>query len=80
MGKLEKPLTWILVVGLLGYLFMGDCCKTECSSDVKKEIRVEIQTDDESINVDSIEDAVLESIDTTDADTLIEIKINLTEE
>jgi hypothetical protein len=80
MGKLEKPLTWILVVGLLGYLFMGNCCKTECSSDVKKEIRVEIQTDDESINVDSIEDAVLESIDTTDADTLIEIKINLTEE
>jgi hypothetical protein len=80
MGKLEKPLTWILVVGLLGYLFMGNCCKTECSSDVKKEIRVEIQTDDESINVDSIEDAVLESIDTTDADTLIEIKIDLTEE
>jgi hypothetical protein len=80
MGKLEKPLTWILVVGLLGYLFMGDCCKTECSSDVKKEIRVEIQTDDESINVDSIVDAVLESIDTTDADTLIEIKIDLTEE
>ena len=80
MGKLEKPLTWILVVGLLGYLFMGDCCKTECSSDVKKEIRVEMQTDDESINVDSIVDAVLESIDTTDADTLIEIKIDLTEE
>ena len=50
MGKFEKPLTWILIIGILGYLFMGNCCKTECSTEVKKEIRVE----DENLNIDSI--------------------------
>ena len=25
MGNLEKPLTWILVIGLLGYLFVANC-------------------------------------------------------
>ena len=41
MEKFEKPLTWILVIGILGYLFMGNYGKTECSTEVKKEIRVE---------------------------------------
>ena len=25
MGNLERPLTWILVIGLLGYLFVVNC-------------------------------------------------------
>ena len=54
MGKFEKPLTWILIIGILGYLFMVNCYKTECSTEVKKEIRVEIKVEDENLNIDSI--------------------------
>ena len=87
MGKFEKPLTWILIIGILGYLFMGNCCKTECSTEVKKEIRVEIkdwdeiQVEDENLNIDSMVDKVIENIDIEgDVDTAIEINIDLTEE
>ncbi len=87
MGKFEKPLTWILIIGILGYLFMGNCCKTECSTEVKKEIRVEIkdwdeiQVEDENLNIDSMVDKVIENIVIEgDVDTVIEINIDLTEE
>ena len=87
MGKSEKPLTWILVIGILGYLFMGNYGKTECSTEVKKEIRVEIkdwdeiQVEDENLNIDSMVDKVIENIDIEgDVDTVIEINIDLTEE
>ena len=81
MGKSEKPLTWILVIGILGYLFMGNYGKTECSTEVKKEIRVEIQVEDENLNIDSMVDKVIENIDIEgDDDTVIEINIDLTEE
>jgi len=80
MGKFEKPLTWILIIGILGYLFMGNCCKTECTTEVKKEIRVEIQVEDENLNIDSMVDTVIENIDIEgDVDTVIEINIDLTE-
>ena len=95
MGNLEKPLTWGLVIVLLGYLFIANCdCGEETSckanngfniesenldSEVKQEIKVEIQIEDESLNVDSILGAVLEDIDTEgNLDTVI--KIDLTEE
>jgi len=95
MGNLEKPLTWGLVIVLLGYLFIANCdCGEEASctanndfniesenldSEVKQEIKVEIQIEDESLNVDSILGAVLEDIDTEgNLDTVI--KIDLTEE
>ena len=95
MGNLEKPLTWGLVIVLLGYLFIANCdCEKEAScranndfniesenldSEVKQEIKVEIQIEDESLNVDSILGAVLEDIDTEgNLDTVI--KIDLTEE
>jgi len=95
MGNLEKPLTWGLVIVLLGYLFIANCdCGEEASctanngfniesknldSEVKQEIRVEIQVEDESLNVDSILGAVLEDIDMEgNIDTVI--KIDLEEE
>ena len=81
MVKFEKPLTWILIIGILGYLFMGNCCKTECSTEVKKEIRVEIKVEDENLNIDSMADTVIENIDIEgDVDTVIKINIDLTEE
>ena len=81
MGKFEKPLTWILIIGILGYLFMGNCCKTERSTEVKKEIRVEIQVEDENLKIDSMVDTVIENIDIEgDLDTVIEINIDLIEE
>jgi len=81
MGKFEKPLTWILIIGILGYLFMGNCCETECSTEVKKEIRVEIKVEDENLNIDSMVDTVIENIDIEgDVDTVIKINIDLTEE
>ena len=79
MGNLEKPLTWGLVIVLLGYLFVANCEFGENSTctlnngfnigfeddteEVRQEIRVEIQVEDESLDVDSIIDAVLEDID-----------------
>jgi hypothetical protein len=78
MGNLEKPLTWGLAIVLLGYLFIANCeCGegTACplnsgfnigyESDVKseKDISIDIKVEDESINVDSIVDAVLEEIE-----------------
>ena len=95
MGNLEKPLTWGLVIVLLGYLFIANCdCGEETSckanngfniesenldSEVKQEIRVKIQVEDENLNVDSIVDAVLEDIDAEgNIDTII--KIDLEEE
>jgi len=81
MGKFEKPLTWILVIGILGYLFMVNYGKTECSTEVKKEIRVEILVEDENLNIDSMVDKVIENIDIEgDVDTVIEMNIDLTEE
>ena len=86
MGKFEKPLTWILIIGILGYLFMGNCCKTECSTEVKKEIiRFEIEPPlpwaGENLNIDSMVDKVIENIDIDgEVDTVIEINIDLTEE
>jgi hypothetical protein len=78
MGNLEKPLTWGLAIVLLGYLFIANCkCGegTTCplnngfnmgyENDAKSEenISVEIKVVDESIDVDSIVDAVLEEIE-----------------
>ena len=95
MENIEKPLTWVLVIVLLGYLFIANCdCGEEASctanngfniesenldSEVKQEIRVKIQVEDENLNVDSIVDAVLEDIDAEgNIDTII--KIDLEEE
>jgi len=97
MGNLEKPLTWGLVIVLLGYLFVANCecgedatCPLnngfnigfeENSDDVKQEIGLEIQVEDENLKIDSIVDAVLENIDMEgDVDTVIEINIDLTQE
>ena len=92
MENLEKPLTWVLVIVLLGYLFIANCdCGEEASCtakngfniqsenetiDVNQEIKIEIQVEDESLNVDSIADAVLEDIDMEgNIDTVIQIDL-----
>ena len=74
MGKYERPLTWILLIGLLGYLFVDNFSKTECSIEEKKEIRVDIQFEDKNLNIDSMADTVFENIDKEgDVDTVIKI-------
>jgi len=103
MGKFEKPLTWVLIIVLLGYLFatnfgsennssftikdpkMG-AAPIETSSHnllesepYKKEIMLEVQLKDDSLNVDSIIEAALKDIDMKgNIDSLI--RINLEEE
>ena len=89
MENLEKPLTWVLIIVLLGYLFIANYKHGEAASctannnfniefkdnaiDVKQEIKVEIELEDETLNVDSIVYAVLEDIDDT-------IKVDISEE
>ena len=79
MGNLEKPLTWVLVIVLLGYFFISNCNfggEASCSEnngfniesvnetiDIKQEIQGEIQVEDENLNVDSLVNGVLEDID-----------------
>ena len=92
MVNLEKPLTWVLVVVVLGYLFISNCDfgeETSCSVnngfniesvnetiDIKQEIQVEIQLEDESLNIDSMVNEVLEDIDMQAyIDTAIEIDL-----
>ena len=89
MGNIEKPLTWVLVIVLLGYLFatnigsendssftiknpkMGSVEIIDTPAGEKKCVKIE----DDSLNVDSIIDAVLEDIDIEgDVDTLIELE------
>ena len=78
MGNIEKPLTWGLVIVLLGYLFVANCECGENSTctlnngfnigfedevvEVETEVKVEIQGLDESIDVASIVDIVLEEV------------------
>ena len=78
MGNIEKPLTWGLVIVLLGYLFVANCECGENSTctlnngfnigfeddteEVRQEIRVEIQGLDERLDIASIVDSVLEGI------------------
>jgi hypothetical protein len=88
MENLEKPLTWVLVIVLLGYLFatnigsendssftiknpkMGSVEIIDTPTGEKKCVKIE----DDSLNVDSIIDAVLEDIDMK-IDTLIELEL-----
>ena len=74
MGKFEKPLTWILIIGILGYLFMGNCCKTDSECDSKNsfnwsekvqdsEIEVKIIATDTDINIDSMITVVVNELE-----------------
>lgn len=87
MEKIERPLTWVLIIGLLGYLFMGDCCKSECESKETKTKVVKakvIATDvDTNMDIDSMINVAIEEFDTEtsieEADSLVEIIVDLTE-
>ena len=72
MGKLETPLTWALVILVLGYFIVGNCCKVQSDdqtnngfswSTTSDKVNVEIIADDSAINVDSIIEAVLQEVD-----------------
>ena len=66
MENIEKPLTWVLAIALLGYLFIANC---ECGEGASCE-------DKETIEMFEM---MIEDIDTQgDIDTVI--KIDLTEE
>jgi len=88
MGKLETPLTWALVILILGYFIAGNCCKVQSSDQTnngfswstasdKVTVDVEIITEYNEINVDSIIEAVLQdvesSVDLEEGD--VEIKV-----
>ena len=90
MGKLETPLTWALVILVLGYFIVGNCCKVQSNDQTNNgfswstasdevTIDVEIITEDIAINVDSIIEAVLQevdsSIDAAEGDIIQVIKI-----
>ena len=88
MENLEKPLTWVLVIVLLGYLFTTNIGSENDSSFTIKDLKMDsveiidtpdgekkcVKIEDDSLNVDSIIDAVLEDIDMK-IDTLIEIEL-----
>ena len=88
MENLEKPLTWVLVIVLLGYLFTTNIGSENDSSFSIKDLKMDsveiidtpagekkcVKIEDDSLNVDSIIDAVLEDIDMK-IDTLIEIEL-----
>ena len=88
MGNIEKPLTWVLVIVLLGYLFATNIGSENDSSFTIKDLKMDrveiidtpagekkcVKIEDDSLNVDSIIDAVLEDIDMK-IDTLIEIEL-----
>ena len=89
MGNIEKPLTWVLVIVLLGYLFATNIGSENDSSFTIKNPKMDsveiidtpagekkcVKIEDDSLNVDSIIDAVLEDIDIEgDVDTLIELE------
>ena len=77
MENIEKPLTWVLVLVLLGYLFttnIGSENNFSFTINNPKMDSVEIidipagkikciKIEDDSLNVDSIIDAVIEEID-----------------
>ena len=77
MENLEKPLTWILIIVLLGYLFatnIGSENNLSFTINNPKMDSVEIidtpvgkikciKIEDDSLNVDSIIDAVIQEID-----------------
>ena len=76
MGKLETPLTWALVILVLGYLIAGNCCKVESNNEItdgfswstasdEVTVDVEVITEDIAINVDSIIDAVIKEVDSS---------------
>ena len=76
MGKLETPLTWALVILVLGYFIVGNCCKVQSDDQTnngfswstasdKVNVEVEIITDDSAINVDSIIEALLQEVDSS---------------
>jgi len=86
MGKLEKPLTWVLIIGILGYLFMGNCCKTnsECDSknssnwseknqDSEIEVKIIATDSDTDINIDSMLTVVVEELQ---GDSTIKVLLN----
>ena len=46
MGNLEKPLTWGLVIVLLGYLFIANCdCGEEASCRANNDFNIEFEDD-----------------------------------
>jgi len=77
MENLEKPLTWILIIVLLGYLFATNIRSENNFSFTINNPKMDsveiidtpvgkikcIKIEDDSLNVDSIIDAVIEEID-----------------
>jgi len=73
MDKLETPLTWALVILILGYFIAGNCCKVQPNdqanngfswSTTNSEVQVEVEIiTDTDINVDSIINAVVVEVD-----------------
>ena len=88
MENIEKSLTWVLVIVLLGYLFATNIGSENDSSFTIKNPKMDsveiidtpagkkkcVKIEDDSLNLDSIIDAVLEDIEMK-IDTLIDIEL-----
>ena len=82
MGNLEKPLTWGLVIVLLGYLFIANC---DCGEESSCKANNDFNFESENGTIERIKETPTwlplrnENIDTEgNLDTVI--KIDLTEE
>ena len=76
MEKLETPLTWILAILILGSFTLTNCCKTESNNQInngfswsttsnKANVEVEIITEENSTNIDSIIEKALQEVDSS---------------
>jgi hypothetical protein len=70
MGKFEKPLTWGLVILLLGYLFVANCeCGEGSTCPLNNEVNIESQETD-VLNNDAEAGTVVVRVTKDDGDTI----------
>ena len=76
MGNFEKPLTWGLVILLLGYLFVANCeCGEGSTCPLNNEVNIENQETDVLDNDAEVETGVVE-ITTDDGDTTVNVDVS----
>ena len=76
MENFEKPLTWGLVILLLGYLFVANCeCGEGSTCPLNNEVNIENQETDVLDNDAEVEKVVVE-ITTDDGDTTVNVDVS----
>ena len=70
MGNMEKPLTWILAIGFMTLLAIANCdqlCSNSCDAEIVNEEQEILQND--TINVDEIDNAIKNMTDSLELDS-----------